>query len=116
MSVFRDVEIEWEGEVYTFSPDMRLLMLLEQSGVSIEAISMHANQGRVMKATIATAMSIVLGYAGASVSPEKMLQEVEHNPVEATGLFVKIRDALYTSPPEGVAASKKNKKASKAEG
>lgn len=100
MGVFREVTVTWDGEDYTFVPSMRLLMQLEHAGISVDSVAMHAQEGRVMKATMATALAIVLQSAGAPADEEQLLQVIEHDPQEGLQLFIAVRDALYTAPPE----------------
>lgn len=46
MSVFRDIEIEWQGETYTVTPTNRLLRKIEGEGVSIAAMFANFNAGK----------------------------------------------------------------------
>ncbi len=105
-SFFREAGFQWNGEDYVFVPSMKLLMRIENAGQSIEAISIAAQQGKIMKASMAMTMGIVMRYAGADVSDEEILQDIEHNPDEAFKRFVAMRDALYTEPPESLKTNK----------
>lgn len=100
MASFREKPIEFGGETYTLAPTMRLLDKIEARGLSSERISHEAMNGNVMKGAMSRFMGITLREAGIDISDERLLQEIEHHPQNALRLFMQIRDALYTEPPE----------------
>ena len=65
MSIFRDVEIEWKGEAYVFTPSNRLLRRIEGEGISFPRLVDGVASGAPAVAEVCFVVSEFLREAGA---------------------------------------------------
>lgn len=75
MAVFRDFEIEWNGEIYKVKPSMALLRTIEGQGVSVMHVTYMASSGRPQASHMAPIVGTVMRSAGAKVTDEELCAE-----------------------------------------
>jgi hypothetical protein len=95
MAVFREVQIEWEGETHTFVPSMALLRRIETNGVSIMRVAYEVSQGKPQTSHMAWILFNVLSDAGVDADEEELFADLiagDHAKVMA--LYRAVMDAI----------------------
>lgn len=75
MPVFRDVTMEWGGEVYTITPSNRLLRQIEGQGISLPHMLMRISEGKPPVSEVAFVAQEFLRSAGAKVGEDEIYGE-----------------------------------------
>ena len=70
MSVFRTIEITYEGEKYTLKPDLALLQHIERQRISIISLASNLGRGAPQASLMGMVLGIVLRHAGVEFSVE----------------------------------------------
>lgn len=74
-AVFEEVTLDWGGEVYRITPDMRLLNKIEQD-ISLSRLAYRMSQGDVPMSQLATVIGTMLRHGGAKVKDDEVYQEL----------------------------------------
>lgn len=104
MSVFREVKIEWEGQEYVFTPNMKLIRLIERGDgtgpVSIVELLHGANSGKPQLSFLAWIVALVMNHAGAEVDEAELYADMHEFNKEAYELYRTVIDAISPSRKE----------------
>lgn len=101
MSVFREIEIEWDGETYTVVPSMRLLRSIEGEGISLMHVTNQVAQGKPQASLMATIMAKVMQSAGAKVTDDALYGEfMSSDPTAVMRLYESVIVALSPVEPD----------------
>lgn len=76
MSVFRDVDIEWQGRKWTVTPSNRLLRRIEGEGISLSHMITRVAKGEPPVSEVCYVMAELLQSAGAEVTEDEIYGEV----------------------------------------
>ena len=106
MSVFRDIEMEYEGQTYTVTPSNRLLRRIEAE-VSIMAMFSKFQSGKPVISELAFVIAVFLNSANAGVTEDEVAQELNWDLVHNNGDGIK---SLMVSVSEMVTPVDKVKK------
>jgi hypothetical protein len=94
--VFREVDIEWDGETYTFTPSMRLIRSIERGDgdgpVCIMQLIHAAQSGSPQFGFMAWLVAKVMTFGGAKV--DEMMDAKK----EALSLYINCIDAISPAP------------------
>src|SRR5699024_9895570 len=74
-SVYRDIEMEWQGEVYVVRPSMRLMQDIEQR-FSISGVAHRLMNGDTPFSHVASIVGIMLRSAGCKVTDDEVFMEL----------------------------------------
>lgn len=95
MGVFREMQIEWGGESYTFTPSMQLLRSIELQGISIMSVAAQVSRGQAQASLMSTIIASVLRSAGAKASDDDIYAELTTgSPEEVMSLYKTIMIAI----------------------
>lgn len=102
MSVFREVDITFDGANYTFVPSLALMRridgLLVKDGMSITKVVYEAGTGNWPVAHMALIIAEVLRAAGAKVDDEQLYSDLMNDPVAAIPLYTAVVAAISPAP------------------
>ena len=100
--VFREVDIEWDGETYTFTPSMRLIRSIERGDgdgpVCIMQLIHAAQSGSPQFGFMAWLVAKVMEFGGAKVDDDEIFQQMMDAKKEALSLYINCIDAISPAP------------------
>lgn len=100
--IWRDVEIEWQGEHYRVRPDLDMISYLERKpGRSISQMVVRLANNDLPSAAACELIADVINFAGGRVTAEEVYEETGGVGVVVVGLANTILDALMPAPKEG---------------
>lgn len=103
MGFWREVEINWQGKDYTFTPDMALISRIERKGdLSLLRVISDAENGKPQTSKMAAVVLEVMSAAKIEDVDEEAIFAglMGADEGEAYALFGAIRGALLPSRPE----------------
>lgn len=110
-AVFQEVTLGWGGKSYTIKPTMELLNRIEQR-VSLAGLASSLGSGAPKLSHVATAVAIMLQYAGVQVSDEDVYVELMQGDQQAiTGMAQAVVIAAF--PTRADSGNAKRPKATK---
>ena len=102
MGVFREVDIEWGGETFTFTPSMALIRSIERGDgggpVCIMQLIHAAQSGSPQFGFMAWLVAKVMTYAGAKVDDGDIFADMMGAKKEALTLYINCIDAISPAP------------------
>ena len=100
--VFREVDIEWDGETYTFTPSMRLIRSIERGDgdgpVCIMQLIHAAQSGSPQFGFMAWLVAKVMTFGGAKVDDDEIFMQMMDAKKEALSLYINCIDAISPAP------------------
>ena len=100
--VFREVDIEWGGETYTFTPSMRLIRSIERGDgdgpVCIMQLIHAAQSGSPQFGFMAWLVAKVMTFGGAKVDDGEIYKQMMGSEKEAISLYLNCIDAISPAP------------------
>ena len=100
--VFREVDIEWGGETFTFTPSMALIRSIERGDgggpVCIMQLIHAAQSGSPQFGFMAWLVAKVMTYAGAKVDDGDIFADMMNAKQEALALYINCIDAISPAP------------------
>ena len=100
--VFREVDIEWGGETFTFTPSMALIRSIERGDgggpVCIMQLIHAAQSGSPQFGFMAWLVAKVMTYAGAKVDDGDIFADMMGAKKEALALYINCIDAISPAP------------------
>lgn len=102
MTLFREIDIEWKGETYSFTPSMRLLHTIEaKNDLSVMRAVAELAEGRPKLSAMSAIIGATLRFAGAKVSDEEVAQEIMYGPPDdVVRLYNGVVEALLPPAPD----------------
>lgn len=68
--IWKNIEIEWKGELFTIRPDLEFMNHIEQrDGMSVGKMIIRSSNGDMPTSTACDLVARTLAYAGADVTP-----------------------------------------------
>jgi hypothetical protein len=100
MSVFREAEIEWNGEKYRFTPNMAFLREIENE-VSIMHVAHAVHRGQPRVSHMAFIVATAMRHSGAAVSEDELAAEfMTGDTKKVMSLYEGVMQAITPSAPK----------------
>ena len=100
--VFHEVDIEWDGETYTFIPAMSLVRSIERGDgagpVCIMQLIHVAQSGSPQFGFMAWLVAKVMTFGGASIDEGELYADMINGKKEALSLYINCIDAISPAP------------------
>jgi len=104
MGVFRDLDIEWRGQVVTVTPSNRVLRRIEGQGISLVRMLQRVHEGNPPVSEICYVVSELLRTGGAEVTEDEVYQEamaaMESDANALAKLAVTVAEAISPVQPD----------------